>query len=143
MIVYTALSLLAGLPIGPSLVLAIPILGLITLFSMGLACLFGMLSIYFRDISSFLPYFVRIWLYLSPVIITVEQIHHRFADHHIAWAAYLNPLYSLLGMWADLLSTGKVPALTFWAAGFAWSVGTFLFGALLFMSREREFAVRL
>lgn len=143
LIVYGVLHLVAGLPVGPTLLLAVPILGLITLFSMGLACMFGMLSVYFRDISSFLPYFIRIWLYLSPVILTVERIHNEFAHQHAAWAAYLNPLYSLLGMWSVVLSKGRVPEWHFWVAGVAWSIGTFVVGALLFMSREREFAVRI
>jgi teichoic acid transport system permease protein len=143
MLVYAALHLIAGLPVNAKLLLAIPILFLITLFSMGLACLFGLLFIYFRDISSFLPYFNRIWLYLSPVILTVAQIHAKFAHHHIEWVAFINPLYSLLGMWSDLLSLNQAPSLSFWLAGTAWAVGMFLVGAVVFMSREREFAVRI
>ena len=143
MLVYALLHLVAGLPINAKLLLALPILGMLVLFSLGLACLFGMLFIYFRDISSFLPYFNRIWLYLSPVILTVPQIHQKFADHDAVWLAFLNPLYSLLGMWTDLLSKNELPSATFWAVGLAWSVGTFVVGALLFMSREREFAVRI
>jgi hypothetical protein len=30
-----------------------------------------------------------------------------------------------------------------WMAGTLWAFGTFILGALFFMSREREFAVRL
>lgn len=142
-VVYALLHVIAGLPINAKLLLAVPILGMLTLFALGLACLFGMLFIYFRDISSFLPYFNRIWLYLSPVILTVPQIHQKFAEHHAEWMAFLNPLYSLLGMWTDLLSKNAVPSASFWIAGLAWSAGTFVVGALLFMSREREFAVRI
>lgn len=143
MIVYAVLHLLAGLPINAKLLLAVPILGLITVFSMGLSCLFGLLFVYFRDVSSFLPYFNRIWLYLSPVILTVPQIQHKFADHNAAWAAFINPLYSLLGMWSDLLSKNEAPSLTFWLVGTGWATGMFVVGALLFISREREFAVRI
>lgn len=143
MLVYAVLHLLAGRPVGPLLLLTIPVLFLLTMFSMGLACLFGMLSIYYRDISSFLPYFIRIWLYLSPVILTVESINHRLEQHHLVWMAFLNPLYSLLGMWSSLLSDNRLPGWNFWLIGSAWAAGTFVFGALLFMSREREFAVRI
>jgi teichoic acid transport system permease protein len=143
MLVYTVLHVIAGLPINLKLLLVVPIAGLILLFSMGLACLFGMLFVYFRDLSSFMPYFIRIWLYLSPVILTTERIHHEFASHGGAGLAYINPLYPLLGMWADLLSENTVPPASFWIAGAAWAFGTFALGSLLFMSREREFAVRI
>jgi teichoic acid transport system permease protein len=143
MIVYAVLHVVAGLPINARLLLAVPILGLITLFAMGLACLFGMLFVYFRDVSSFLPYFNRIWLYLSPVILTVPQIQSRFDQTAVPWAAFLNPLYPLLGMWTDLLSKNELPTATFWLAGIAWSGGMFLLGSLLFLSKEREFAVRI
>lgn len=144
MIVYGVLHVLAGNAINLKLLVAVPILFLITLFGAGLACLFGMLFVYFRDLSSFIPYLTRIWLYLSPVLFTVDDIHKRFAKNpHLLKLIFLNPLYSLLGMWSNLLADNKLPSLSFWIAGIAWAVGTFVLGALVFMSREREFAVRI
>jgi ABC-type polysaccharide/polyol phosphate export permease len=145
MIVYVVLHLIARLPITFGLLAVVPILVLITLFGSGLACLFGLLYIYFRDISSFLPYFNRIWLYMSPVILTVQQIHEKFAGAHVSWLAYFNPLYPLLGSWSNLLSSGgtELPSLAFWFSATVWAVGMFVFGTVLFMSREREFAVRI
>lgn len=143
MLVYFAIHLLSGLSVGPTLLLALPILVLLVIFSIGLACLFGMLFVYFRDISSFLPYLNRIWLYLSPVILTVEQIQSKVSEHDLTWLAHVNPLYSLLGMWTNVLAEGQAPTAEFWLAGTGWAVGTFVLGCLLFMSREREFAVRI
>ena len=148
MIVYAVLHLFAGLPITFNLLLAVPILLLITLFAAGLSCIFGTLFVYFRDISSFLPYVTRIWLYLSPVLFTVANLEDRFgklgiSHAHGIWLALCNPLFSLLGMWSDLLSFNELPSLQFWLVGAAWSVGTFLVGAFMFLSREREFAVRI
>jgi hypothetical protein len=45
-----------------------------TLFNVGLAMFFSVLTVYFRDTSSFLPYFLRIWLYISPVIYRFEDL---------------------------------------------------------------------
>jgi teichoic acid transport system permease protein len=61
----------------------------------------------------------------------------------LPWLAHLNPLYSLLGMWSDVLSDNQNPPLDFWLVGTGWSLLTFAAGALLFLSREREFAVRI
>jgi hypothetical protein len=43
-------------------------------FSMGLAALFATCQVYFRDTSSFLPYFLRLWMYLSPVLWLPEML---------------------------------------------------------------------
>jgi ABC-type polysaccharide/polyol phosphate export permease len=78
LVVYLVVHLIAGLPIGPTQLLAIPALLLITIFAAGMACFFGVVQVYFRDVSSFLPYFTRIWLYLSPVLVYASQIHAKF-----------------------------------------------------------------
>jgi teichoic acid transport system permease protein len=55
----------------------------------------------------------------------------------------LNPLYSLLGGWGEAIVAGQVPALELWLGSAAWAFGALAVGALFFMSREREFVVRL
>ena len=61
---------------------------------MGLAALMATLQVYFRDASSFLPYVMRIWLYLSPVLWFADQAPAQFAKYMV-----LNPLFSLIGGW--------------------------------------------
>lgn len=143
LIVYAAIHLITGLPVNLTLLAVLPVVGLIVIFSMGMACLFGVLQVYFRDISSFLPYFNRIWLYLSPVIITLDQIQDQASRLNVEWLPFLNPLYSLIGMWSGILTKNELPPAEFWLAGSLWAFGTFALGSLLFMSREREFAVRI
>jgi teichoic acid transport system permease protein len=138
LIVYFAIHLWAGRPIGPVLLLLVPVFLLLTLFAMGLANILATLQVYFRDTASFLPYVVRIWLYVSPVLLTADEIRHKFRGLHV-----LNPLYSLLGAWTDVLDEAKVPSTDLWLQGLAWAVGMFLLGSVVFMSRERDFAVRL
>ena len=117
---------------------AVYFLLMMALFAGGLACVFAALQVYFRDVSSFLPYLLRLWLYLSPVVWTIQTVNHRLA-HVMAF----NPLFSILGGWTSLLVEGNVPALNLWVRAAAWAIPTFLAGCLFYMSREREFAVRL
>ena len=102
--------------------------------------LFATMQVYFRDTVNFLPYFIRIWLYLSPVLWTAES----FAQSHEKYLrlAEANPLFPIFGVWDDAL-TGHAPSLVQLLVGTLWGVGTFVLGGLFFMSREREFAVRL
>jgi teichoic acid transport system permease protein len=125
----------------PRMFLALYFLGTLILFSMGLAAFFATLQVYFRDTSNFLPYFVRIWMYLSPVLWLPEMIAHL--PRSILTLIKINPLYSMLGGYAELLQEGKIPPLYMWLTSLAWGGGFAAIGFLFFMSREREFAVRL
>jgi teichoic acid transport system permease protein len=150
---------LSGTPTTLGLLWLIPIFAEITLFTAGAACFFAAVQVYFRDLSQFLPYFTRIWLYVSPVIFTVPQIEHR---ERLAQLEWMNPLMPLLGNWTQVFAgdpvcrTGTQPTcktidhihavgvnLHFLGYGLLWAVGVFCLGALFFMSRERDFAVRL
>jgi teichoic acid transport system permease protein len=136
--VYAVMHVVAGLPIGLHLLWAIPILACLVVFAAGAAMLAAAGQVYFRDLSNFLPYFLRIWLYLSPILYYVEEVPDRFRPILAA-----NPLYPMLGALSDVVNRGENASLGFLAWGLAWAVGMFVVGALVFISREREFAVRL
>ncbi|MDN5789424.1 MAG: ABC transporter permease [Micrococcales bacterium] len=140
--VYLAFHLIAGQPFTLGTLCAIPFLLLIIAFCLGLASFFATLQVYFRDTTSFMPYLNRVWLYLSPVLWSIETVPPKFQPI-IHVLEFVNPLYSLIGGFADALVHGAVPPGQTWLAAMCWSFGTFVIGCLFFMSREREFAVRL
>ena len=118
-----------------------PALVSITMFAMGLAALLATVQVYFRDTKSFLPYVTRIWLYTSPVLYPIT-FYDRLPEA-LQVVARLNPLYSLVGGWSDLLVRGELIPASMWISAALWSVGVLVVGALVFISRERDFAVRL
>jgi len=128
-----------------SMLWMVPILVLSTLMGLGLANLFATLHVYFRDTASFLPYFIRIWLYLSPVLWTVDRLKHSKTGlyHTLAVWSPINPVYGVLGAQGEALIDGRRPSWDLLGYGTVWAVGLFVAGSLLLMSREREFAVRL
>lgn len=136
--VYAVVHAVAGLPVGWHLLWAIPIIALLTLFAAGAAMFAATAQVYFRDVSNFLPYFTRIWLYTSPVLYYADEVPSRFKPILAA-----NPLYPMLGALSDAVNQAQTPSLGLLAWGFLWAVGVFVLGALFFISREREFAVRL
>lgn len=139
--VYFLFHIIAGNPWTPATFIAAPFfLLLIAMFAAGLAATFAALQVYFRDTSSFLPYIMRIWLYVSPVLVTVDQIQRHGAARLIA---PFNPLYSLIGGYSQALQEGVFPDLSMWLQAIAWAVGACLIGFTFFMSRERDFAVRI
>jgi teichoic acid transport system permease protein len=138
LIVYGVAHVVVGLPLGLHLLCAIPILALLFVFAAGATMLVATVQVYFRDLKNFLRYFLRIWLYTSPVIYYAQDVPERFKP-----IMQVNPLYPLLTSLSDVVNQGHNPSLALLAAGLAWAVGSFVVGSLFFISREREFAVRL
>jgi ABC-type polysaccharide/polyol phosphate export permease len=143
LVVFAVMRTVAGNPVSPVLLWTVPIIALMFVFALGLAMLFAALQVYFRDVASFLPYFIRMWLYLSPVLFTVEDMNKRHALHALLPVLKLNPLYYILGSWAEVLDAGNPPPAGFFTIAVLSAVVTFVVGGLFFVSREREFAVRL
>jgi len=139
MLVYLAVVLITHVGVSTTALLAIPMFMLLMVFGTGMGLLLATAQVYFRDTASFLPYVTRIWLYVSPVLFYPDA---KFIEK-IGPLIHLNPLYSLLGGWGDLLVRGDLIPAWMWIEAALWSFGTLALGAVVFMSRERDFAVRL
>lgn len=138
LIVYAVLHVVSRLPVGLHLLWLPVVLAEAVCFAFGLAMLFSTIQVYFRDTKSFLPYVVRIWLYLTPILWFADKAPERLKPFLPA-----NPLYGIMGSWSQVLIEGEAPATRLLLLGAAWSIGTMVVGGLVFMSREREFAVRI
>ena len=138
LLVYAVMHGIAGLPVGLHLFWVLPLFALLVVFASGVSMLAAAAQVYFRDLASFLPYVTRIWLYVSPVLYYVREVPERFKP-----ILALNPLYPLLGSLSDVVNEGRAPSGALMVAGLAWTAGALVFGGLFFISREREFAVRL
>lgn len=125
----------------PTMLLSLYFFGTLLLFSAGLAAFFATLQVYFRDTSSFLPYFVRIWMYLSPVLWLPENVANFSTT--LLTIIRLNPMYAMLGGYAEAIQEEKVPDVGLFISSGLWAVAAAAIGFLFFMSRERDFAVRL
>ncbi len=126
----------------PKMLLSLYFLATMVVFSMGAAAFFATLQVYFRDTSSFLPFFVRIWMYLSPILWTPAHISGRFPKWLLT-IIELNPMYSMLGGYTELIQGRGYPPPYMWLTAAAWGAAVMVIGFLFFMSREREFTVRL
>jgi teichoic acid transport system permease protein len=117
---------------------AIPVAMITAVFALGLSILISCANVYFRDIGSFLPYFSRTWLYLSPILYEVTALKPKLKTFEI-----VNPLYPIMDAWSRALVHNKVPHLESLLKGSAWALVTLFIGTYFFLSRERDFAVRI
>jgi ABC-type polysaccharide/polyol phosphate export permease len=136
--IFIPVYIVAAVPVGIELLWLIPVFALFTVLASGLAMLVAAGHVYFRDLNNFLNYALRIWLYGSPILYYASEVPDRYQ-----FLLVLNPLGPLLTAWSDVIDRGLTPAPVDLALGAAWAFALFVAGALFFMSREREFAVRL
>ena len=138
LIVFVVIKAIVGSPFTIQMLWAIPVL-LITIFlSLAVAITISCINVYFRDIASFLPYLTRTLLYLSPILYEASALKPSLRAIEI-----VNPLFPILDSWSRAVVQGKAPELSSMLQGLGWATGIFFIGTYFFLSREREFAVRL
>jgi ABC-type polysaccharide/polyol phosphate export permease len=138
MLIYIPVHIITGRPVTWQL-LWVPVIILVLVFlATGLTMILAAGQVYFRDLDNFLPYVLRIWLYTTPILYYAREVPERYR-----WVLDANPIGKLFTAWSDVLIEGIAPTYRGIALGAAWGVGLFIVGFLFFMSREREFAVRI
>jgi teichoic acid transport system permease protein len=136
--IYIPVHLISGLPVGPELLWLVPIVLILAVFATGMTMLVAAGQVYFRDLKSFLPYATRVWLYSTPILYYADDVPDRYD-----WILAVNPLAPIITSWSTVIDTGHAPQLHDMLLACAWAAGVFLVAAVFFISREREFAVRL
>jgi teichoic acid transport system permease protein len=135
--VYLAFHLVLQQPIGFSLLFLPIIIGLLILFSLGAGLFFAPLTVFFRDTGTLLPYLIRIWMYVTPVMYTIAEI-----PPSLHWVLVLNPLYPFFAMLQQVFYA-QWPSPGYMIAALCWTILTCVAGSIAFLIRERDYAVRL
>jgi teichoic acid transport system permease protein len=138
MLIYVPIHIASDLPVGPHLLWVLPLTAIMVVLATGLAMIVAAVQVYFRDLKSFMPYLLRVWLYSSPVLYYANEMPDNYK-----FLLDVNPLGQLFAAWSDVLNQGLAPTSHQLIVSSAWAFGFFVTGFLYFVSREREFAVRL
>ena len=125
---------------GMNLLIVIGALILQTVFNLGLAFLMAAIAIPVRDVIKFVPYLLRIWLYLSPIIWPISAIDDL--DPVVQSIVRLNPMYSILEMYRGGLLGWEVDwVLVAGVAGL--SIAVLMLSTVLFVRNESNMARHL
>lgn len=138
MLIYIPVHFITGRPVTWQLLWAIPIVLILILLAAGLSMMLAAGQVYFRDLDNFLPYVLRIWLYTTPILYYASEVPPKYQ-----WVLDVNPIGKLFEAWSDVINQGIAPGVGGIAVGAIWGVGLFVIGSLFFLSRERDFAVRI
>ncbi len=138
LVVAIAIHAILGLPYSWQMLWAVPVLLIAIVMSLGMAILISCINVYFRDISSMLPYLTRSLLYLSPILYEASKISPSIRKYEI-----VNPIFYLLDSWSRVMVHAQSPTLHGMLHATIFALVIFIVGTYFFLSRERDFAVRL
>ena len=136
--VFFMMRTILGLDYSWQMFWAIPVILIALLMGLGMAILISCINVYFRDIASFLPYMTRSLLYLSPILYQASDLSENLRNLEIA-----NPIFYLLDAWSQVMVYAKAPDMFSLLHSLVWAIAIFVIGSYFFLSRERDFAVRL
>jgi teichoic acid transport system permease protein len=134
-IVYLAIHVAFGQPIGGGVVFLPVLLALHTGFNLGIALLLAALTVYIRDMSVMLGYVTRIWLFITPVLFPVAEL-----PPNIKRILAFNPLFPVFAAYQEVMM-GGVPTMGQVLGALLWAVLFLVIGGALFLSHERAFAL--
>jgi ABC-2 type transport system permease protein len=140
---------------GPQLVLLVPALVVLVLFSTGLAMLVAALTVRYRDVQHLLEVVLLAWFWLNPCIYGMYLVRGRLG--HFYWVYFLNPMAGVIvAFQRALYSTtdvdlpgGKQQLLAYrgyqgyliqLAVGGAIALATFALGLTVFRRMRGDFA---
>lgn len=138
LLVYGVFHVAAGFPLNWNTLWLVPLIVIHGVLNFGIGLFFTTSTVFFRDTASFLPYLLRIWMYVSPVLFRLDDVPDQFRTL-ILW----NPLTPFFAAWGQILFDGTAPAPEFVFGAIAWAVAATFLGGWFFILKERAFAFRI
>ncbi len=137
------IGLMAWYRVPPTImVIWLPLLLLLALLAaLGFGLWLAALNVEYRDVRYVVPFFVQLWLFVTPVIYPTSKLTAKLAEHGLPpWLCGLNPMAGVVEgfRWA-LLGTGSRPG-SILVASAAVTLLVLVSGAFFFRRMEKTFA---
>lgn len=114
--------------------LVVPIFALQAIFNLGASFFAARATFHFRDVAQFLPYVLRIWMYLSGIFFSAD-----FVPEGLPRTIFeLNPLWAFIELNRLAILNGTTSP-RYWLLGMGWSVVVLVLGFFFFRARETEY----
>ncbi|MFP7695871.1 ABC transporter permease [Trueperella sp. LYQ143] len=128
----------------------VPIVILVMLFlacfSTGIALLFSIGNVYFRDIQHFSGILFQIWFYATPIVYPARLLFDQAASHNWHWLTVVysaNPLYQFGEVFRNLMYDNRLPGWENVAYIIGVSLVTLIVGYWVFKRHEDRLAEAL
>lgn len=137
-IIFIAL-VFSGIGINFRALLYLPIIMLIEyVLALGIALLAAALTVYFRDLEHILGIVTMAWLYLTPIMYSVEMVPEKFLVIFNA-----NPMTPVIVAYRDILYYGRAPHLNTLVHASVLGLLILVLGNLVFSKLQRGFVEEL
>jgi ABC-2 type transport system permease protein len=118
------------------------------LFAVGLAMIFSIVNVYFRDLSYLLTIVLQFWFYLTPILYPVglvqtqsDKLGGLLGTPITLLDLYtLNPVEGFIEIFRNLLYDNRAPELSTVLIALGWTVLACGAGALIFARKEKMLA---
>lgn len=138
-IVIFVVVFFSGVEIQPIALLFLPLVMIIQfILALGITFLAAALTVYFRDLEHILSIISLAWMYLTPVVYSVDMIPDQFLT-----AFYLNPMTSITIAYRDILYYGQLPEMKTLLNALVLGTIVLIVGKVLFSRLQRGFAEEL
>lgn len=119
--------------------LYLPIIAIIEyIFAIGMCMIVSALDIFFRDMEYILGIITMAWMYLTPIMYTMEMI-----PEEIRGIFLLNPMTAIIRAYQDILYFKKIPEVATLTTAAVLGIFFCVVGYVVFESLQRKFAEEL
>lgn len=135
-IVIFAVLFFVGVGVNPYALLFLPIIMLVEyILCLGIAMLTSALTVYFRDLEHILSIVSMAWMYLTPVMYSVDMVPKDILPYFS-----FNPMSPIIIAYRDILYYKQIPQMSTLLQALIIGVGFLLFGNLVFAKLQKHFA---
>jgi ABC-2 type transport system permease protein len=82
--------------IGPQLLLLVPALAVVIVFTVAMALLASSLNVRYRDTEHLLEIALLAWFWLTPIVYPVSRVQGELVPRHLFWAFMVNPMTAVV-----------------------------------------------
>lgn len=134
-LVFIILLVIYGISPTLNLLYVLVLIPEIFLLTCGISFIFSAINVLFRDIRFVVPLVLQIWLFLTPIMYSSEQIPERYQLF-----LKINPMVSLIDNFRAVTVYAKSPNFLDVAISAVVSILIFILGFWIFKSKEKIFA---
>lgn len=138
-VVIFAVLFVSGIGISLKAILFLPAVMIVEyLLSLGFAMIFSALTVYFRDLEYILGIVTMAWMYLTPVLYSVDIV-----PEELQFLLNLNPMTSVIIAYRDILYFKMIPRMETLLTALVVGVVAIILGYIIFRKLQRNFAEEL
>ena len=142
-----ALSLLGSFVL-PWVPLVAAFMVVFALFAVGLAMVFSIINVYFRDLAYLLTIVLQFWFYLTPILYPVELVATQSdklgglvgTPVTLLDLYSLNPVLGFIEIFRNLLYDNRLPDMATVLVALGWTIAALGAGLLVYARKEKQLA---